>query len=234
MNNDIREAIVNNIKVITTSSRSRKYDGMKMIDKTAKEIIDLPPDWFRRANDIFAATYAHCLARYADSGMDCVDFYGNHLELKFVIVDSNEFMIGPSGKSIKRLNGDTTLLQSIQAIFRVYPGTAADHHSNHTALVLYSKNHDCFISGFIMHGNDIQSYVHSESKNTVTRTVSLSQFIANGYEFDSLVPHIGWEEYEDALYNFLRAKQGLLTEQEATDAIDSWVNLADFDNLQSL
>ena len=234
MNDDIRKAIINNIKIITTSSRSRKYDSMKMIDKTATDIIDLPPDWFRRANDIFAATYAHCLARYSDSGMDCVDFYGNHLELKFVIVDSNEYMIGASGNSIKRKHSDTGLRNAIKAIFRVYPDTAADHHSTDTALVIYSKNHDCFISGFVMQGSDIQSIVHSDNKTSVTRPVSLAQFVANGYEFDSLVPHIGWEEYEDALYNFLRAKQGLLTGQESTDAIDTWVNLADFNNLKTL
>lgn len=232
--NKIKEAILNNVEVITMSSRARNYENMKMIDSDCLNVIDLPPDWFRRANDIFAATYAHCLARYADSGMDCVDFYGNHLELKFVIVDSNEYMIGSSGKSIKRVNSDTGIRQSIQAMFRVYPGTADGHHSTDTALVLYSKNHDCFIGGFIMNGNEIRSIVHSDNKTSVTRTVPLAQFIDHGYEFDSLVPHIGWEEYETALFNFLRAKQGIIEGQEADDAINTWINLADQNNLKTL
>jgi hypothetical protein len=232
--NKIQEAILNNINTITMSSRTRNYEDMKMIDADCVDIIDLPPDWFRRANDIFAATYAHCLARYSDSGMDCVDFYGNNLELKFVIIDSNDYVIGTSGKSIKRKNSDSNIHNAVQAIFRVYPGTANDHHSTDTALVIYSKNHDCFIGGFIMNGNAIQSLVHSDNKTSVTRPVSLVQFIQHGYEFDSLVPHIGWNEYENALYNFLRAKQGLMTEEEADDAINTWVSLADQNNLKTL
>jgi hypothetical protein len=221
------------VKYMTDMQRSRNYDYVKMYHPTYGKMV-CPADWNRRWNDIMAASYAHSVALYAEHGDDCIDHYGNAIELKLAFVKARDLRIGASGRAIVSGPSASSIGSTITAKFRVYKGTDADHHSKDTALVLMSLEHNCFISGFILPGEKVKEIVHNEDRNGVQREISLSAFIRDGYEFGSSIPHIGWENYYSALFDYLCAKEGRITGDEAQAALDKWLSFADDRNLQRL
>lgn len=222
------------LKYMTDWHRSKDYDGAKMCNPINGKLIELPGDWARRWNDMMAATYVHSVANYSESGDDCTDHYGNSMELKLAFIKARDLRIGASGRAIVSGPSASSIGSIVNAKFRVYNGTDANHHTKDTALVLMSLEHNCFISGFILPGEKVKEIVHNENRNGVQREISLSAFIRDGYEFGSSAPHIGWENYYSALFDYLSAKEGRITGDEAQIALDNWVRFADERNLKRL
>lgn len=233
MNTSVAQQITLQAKYMTDWQRTFDYGYVKLLNAATGKLVS-PPDKLRRLNDFLASAYTHSIALYADSGDDCVDQHGNAIELKLAFIKAQDMRIGVHGRAIVTGPSAASLTSSINAKFRVYNGTAADHHSKDTAFILMSHDHNCFITGFMMNGERIQELVHSDSRNTVQRDVSLSAFMRDGYEFGSSVPHIGWENYYNALFNYLCAKEGRITGDEAQTALDKWASFADDRNLQRL
>lgn len=230
---DIAQQTAIHAKYMTDFQRSFDYGQVKLFSEGTGKLVS-PPDKLRRLNDFLAAAYTHSIALYADSGDDCIDLSNSAIELKLAFIKGKDMRIGTSGRAIVTGPSATSLTHSINAKFRVYNGTDSEHHNKDTALVLMSLDHNCFITGFMMPGAEINKLVHSESRNTIQRDVSLSAFIRQGYEFDSNVPHIGWAEYYDALWNYLCAKEQRITGEEAEAAIAKWISFADESNLKHL
>lgn len=233
MNKQIAQQVALQANYMTDWQRTFDYGNVKLLSEASGKLVS-PPDKLRRLNDFLAAAYTHSIALYADSGDDCVDQYGHAIELKLAFIKARDFRIGAQGRAIVTGPSATSLSSAINAKFRVYEGTAADHHSKDTALVLMSLEHNCFITGFMMTGTNVQKIVHSDTRSSVQRDISLAAFIRDGHEFGSSAPHIGWETYYDALFNYLQAKEGRITGKEATLALDRWASFADDRNLQRL
>jgi hypothetical protein len=231
---DIAQYTALQLKYMTDWHRAKDYDGAKMFSPAQDKIINLPADWNRRWNDMMAATYAHSIANYSESGDDCTDHFGNALELKLAFIKARDLRIGALGRAIVTGPSSTSFGSTVNAKFRVYNGTDADHHTKDTALVLMSLEHNCFISGFILPGEKVKEIVHNENRNGIQREISLSAFIRDGYEFGSSAPHIGWENYYSALFDYLCAKEGRITGDEAEAALAKWISFADENNLKRL
>jgi|SRR5476651_1598428 len=229
----IAQQVAVHAKYITDFQRTFDYGEVKLYSETAGKLVS-PPDKLRRLNDFLAAAYAHAIAIYADSGDDCIDQFGNAIELKLAFIKGKDMRMGNSGKAIVTGAGSVSFTHAVNAKFRVYSGTDKQHHNKDTALVLMSLDHNCFISGFMLPGEVITDLVHSDTKNTVQRDVSLNSFIKYGYEFASSVPHIGWGEYYEALRNFINAKEKRSPEDEWAAAYAKWVSFADERNLKRL
>jgi hypothetical protein len=220
-------------KYMTDFQRTFDYGEVKLYSESAGKLVS-PPDKMRRLNDFLAAAYTHSIALYANSGDDCIDQYGNAIELKLAFIKGKEMRIGTSGRAIVTGPSATGLMNSVNAKFRVYEGTDREHHNKDTAFILMSLDHNCYITGFMMPGDRVTEILHASGKNTEQRDVSLSNFIKHGYEFGSSVPHIGWNEYYDALWNYLHAREGRITGDDAEAAITKWISLADEKNLKAL
>lgn len=232
---EIGKQVALHTKYMTDFLRTDDYGYVKLFDVESGTLVR-PPGAMRRFNDFVAAAYTHSIAISAGSGDDCIDEHGNVLELKLVYIFASDMRLGVRGTSIMTGTAENPngLGQSVNAKFRVYNGTNPDHHTKDTALVLMSGDHNCFITGFMMPGDLVKEYVHSDTKNTIQRDVSLSQFATSGSEFGSSIPHIGWENYYNALFNYLCAKEGRITGDLAQAAIDRWASFADERNLQKL
>jgi hypothetical protein len=234
VNKDIAKYVSLQLKYMTDWHRASDYGQVKMLNPGQNNLIKMPSDWPRRWNDIMAAAYAHSVANYSESGDDCTDHFGNALELKLAFVKARELRIGTMGRAIVSASSGTSFGNTINAKFRVYNGTDSEHHTKDTALVLMSLEHNCFISGFILPGEKVKEIVHNENRNGIQREISLSAFVREGYEFGSTAPHIGWERYYAALFNYLCAKEGRITGDEADAAFATWASFADEYNLKRL
>jgi hypothetical protein len=231
---DISQYTALQIKYMTDWHRATDYDSVRMLNPVLNKLIKMPSDWPRRWNDIMAAAYAHSVAHYSESGDDCSDYFGNVLELKLAFVKAKELRIGTQGRAIISATNGSSFGNMINAKFRVYNGTDADHHTKDTALILMSLEHNCFISGFILPGEKVKEIVHNENRNGVNREISLAAFVRDGHEFGSSAPHIGWENYYSALFDYLSAKEGRITGAEADAALNKWISFADERNLKRL
>jgi hypothetical protein len=231
---DISQYAALQLKYMTDWHRATDYESVRMLNPNQNKLIKMPSDWPRRWNDIMAAAYAHSVAHYSEYGDDCSDHFGNVLELKLAFVKARELRIGTQGRAIVSATSGTSFGNIINAKFRVYNGTDADHHTKDTALVLMSLEHNCFISGFILPGEKVKEIVHNENRSGVNREISLTAFVREGYEFGSSAPHIGWERYYAALFNYLNAKEGRITGDEADAAFATWASFADERNLKRL
>jgi hypothetical protein len=223
-------------RYILDFERSQDYKFVKMLDKRTNSL-RLPSDWKRRANDILAAAYLHAIAYDHGSGDDCVDAFGNTYEVKLTYIKSRDLYIGDRGGLLHRgseLAKGKGLMQACAAKFRVYGGTKADHHNQTTAYILMSRDHNCFITGYIMNGNTIEELLMGEGRKSEERAISLSQFQTHGYEFGSMIPHIGWDAYHSSLYKYVMARDGKLPVNEAKAAIKEWITLADPLKLKTL
>ena len=209
------------------------YSHVRLYNTTKQKLVQ-NPELFRRGNDWIAAAYMHAVALDQGNGDDCVDSKGNFYELKLAFIDANQIYFGPSGTALLYGSSGTSLNQAYNAKYRVYAGTQNEHHKQETAYVLMSKQHNCYITGFMMTGDQVQKTLMEGNKTTIDRTISLGNFISNGYEFKSGVPHIGWSRYYNALFNYVKAREQRISGDEAERAIDDWVNLADPDNLDRL
>ncbi len=209
------------------------YSHIRLYNTSRNRLVR-PPDLFRRGNDWMAAAYLHSVALHQNSGDDCVDAWGNRYELKLGFINSKDIHFGPSGTALLHGAGGTSFNQAFNAKYRVHQGTQLNHHNQETGYVFMSHDHNCYITGFMMTGNAVQKVLMEGGQTTTDRNVSLGQFIRDGHEFKSSVPHIGWERYYKALFNFVAAREGRIIGDEAKLAIDQWVNLADPRNLQKL
>jgi hypothetical protein len=231
--NEIGQQAALHAKYMTDWQRTFDYGHVKLFSESQGKLVS-PPDKLRRLNDFLAAAYTHSIALYAEHGDDCIDQFGNAIELKLAFVKARDYRIGNSGRAIVAGPSATSIGSTINAKFRVYGGTDSDHHTKDTALVLMSLEHNCFITGFMMPGEKVKEIVHSDTRNGVQREISLSAFIRDGYEFGSSVPHIGWENYYSTLFDYLCAKEGRITGDEAQTALDKWSSFADENNLHRL
>lgn len=221
-----------NIELATPCLRMNDYTFMKLYDAKSQKL-SAPLDAFRRLNDILAATFVHYLAIDHQSGDDCIDRNGSTLEVKLAFIDSTDLTLSTQGNLIRR-GSESGLLHATQAKFRVYKGTAKGHHNKDTAFVLISKDHACYIGGFMMKGDKVDELLTSGTQNSVQRKISLSQFIKYGYEINSSVPHIGWERYHESLTNFIAGSEGKISVARAGEAHKAWTSLADVRNLRHL
>lgn len=219
---------------MTSILRSHRYDSVRLFDQKKNALV-APFDITHRDNDFIAAAYVHALAIYQTNGDDCIDANGNTYELKLVYVDSRDMNIGKRG-GLQLGSGvfKSNLENSIHARYKVYPGTDKNHHNKETALILMSCDHQCYITGFMMHGDNVTEFLHESNQNCVGRTISLGNFIKHGYEFGSSVPHIGWQNYYDSLHNYVMAREGRLNAEETQAARQKWIELCDIRNLNSL
>lgn len=209
----------------------------RCIDKRYDEL-SLPCDWERRSNDIYAAAYMHAIAFDHGNGDDCLDEYGNKYEVKLTQIKSRDLFLGDLGAINHKVKEDakkgTGLAQACNAKFAVHSKTSDDHHNQTTAYVLMSWDHSTIITGYIMSGDKVKKLLGGSARTSVNRAISLSQFQTYGHEFNSCVPHIGWNRYETALRGWLMAREGRLPPDEAEKAIEEWIDLANPSKLISL
>lgn len=219
-------------KFIMDLHRLRDYSFVKMFNPRTGTL-NAPPDLLRRGNDILAAAYVSALAIDQQSGDDCIDVNGQSLELKLAIVSSDMLEFSSKGNLVRSGYGNG-LAHTLQAKFRVYDGTKLDHHNKDTAFVLLSYEHNCFISAFMMKGDDVQNLLMDGNQSGVQRKISLNQFIHHGYEINSAIPNIGWERYYSCLKNYVAGAEGHLPPDEAMQALEDWTQLADLNKLRKL
>lgn len=227
----ISKQVAFHTEYITDLQRVHDYGLVKLYDISANKLVS-PPNLMRRGNDFLAAAYLHALAIHQDHGDDCIDALGNTYELKLAYINSRDMSIGKRGALIQGARGGPE--NSIMARFSVYPGTEREHHTKNTALILMSYDHNCFITGFMLEGNIVETLLHEGNQNTVSRTISLSNFIKYGYEFSSSVPNIGWTNYLTTLTNYVKAREQRLTVDETNAVVEQWVGFSDPNNLQKL
>jgi hypothetical protein len=227
----ISKQVALHTEYITDFQRVHDYGFVKLWDATNEKLIS-PPNLMRRGNDVLAAAYLHALAINQDNGDDCIDAQGNHYELKLAYVKSRDMSIGKRGALIQGTTGNPE--NTVQARFKVYPGTNRNHHNKNTALILMSYDHNCFITGFMLEGGIVGKLLHEGGQKTIARTISLSNFIKYGYEFGSSIPHIGWQNYQSTLFDYVKVREQRITGDEADAVVDKWVGFADTNNLQKL
>lgn len=227
----IEKQVAFHTEYITDLHRSHDYGLIKLFDNQ-KQCLVSPPNLMRRGNDFLAASYLHALAIHQDHGDDCIDSHGNTFELKLAYINSRDMSIGKRGALIHGSRGGPE--NTVQARFSVYPGTERDHHTKNTALILMSYDHSCFITGFMLEGSIVGNLLHEGNQNTISRTISLSNFIKYGYEFNSSVPNIGWSNYLTTLTDYVKARDQLLPVEQTLDIIDKWIGFSDPRNLQKL
>lgn len=204
----------------------------KMYDMENDKMVSFSANTFRRSNDILAGSYAHSIAIDQLYGEDCIDHFGKSIELKLAILSMKDFSISQSN-SLSR-NDNTTIFTATAARFSVYPTTPIDHHAKNTAFVLFSADHNQFITGFMMNGENVKEALTGSGQECVDRKISLRNFIDNGYEFGSRVPHMGFNNYYEKAWYYVAARQGLLPKIQAIKAYSDWVELSNKDNLKRL
>lgn len=226
----ISDQVANQIALVSDMLFFNDMSFVKMVNANRSELVTASPTTIRHYDDIAAGCYAHTLAIDQGNGDDCVDHYGYSMELKLAMVSSD----GWSFNGNDQLTKSSSITNTIGARFSVYGETKRGHHNKDTALVLYSADHRKFITGFILSGDHIDNYLNNGNNNTVDRFIPLSKFIADGYEFGSSVPHMGWERYYSALWYFLAAKHDKIPKERAYRAFTDWVNLSDSRYLKTL
>ena len=229
----IAQQIAIHVKYMPDFQRGYDYSKVRLFDPVSGRLVQ-KPDMLRRCNDFLAATYMHSLALYQGNGDDCIDAKGNTLELKLAFIKSGDIHIGMNGRSLMHGAARTSLNSAINAKFKVHNGTHQSHHNQDTALILMSHDHNCYITGFILPGDEVERILMDGGQTTVDRSISLSQFINYGYEVGSSVPHIGWERYWQCLFNHVSAREGRLSGEELASAKAEWIALANPDNLKTL
>jgi hypothetical protein len=85
-----------------------------------------------------------------------------------------------------------------------------------------------------MSGDTVEELLMGEGRVSEERSISLGQFQTHGHEFGSSVPHIGWDIYRAALYQYVMARDGKLEPEQSQIAIATWVGLIDPTNLKIL
>jgi hypothetical protein len=170
----IAKQTVLHAEYMTDIARTFDYHSVKLFNDSTGKLVS-PSDKMRRLNDFLAAAYTHSIARYADSGDDCIDKYGHAIELKLAFVKARDLKIGVSGSSIVT-QANNSFLNSVNAKFRVYNGTDKNHHNKDTAFILMSQDHNCFITGFMMTGDLVTKYVHSDTRTSSMVTKSIVWF----------------------------------------------------------
>lgn len=227
----IREQVAIHTRFILDFEWSQDYRFVRMLnEKTGK--MHLPASWKRRTNDILGAAYMHAIAFDHGNGDDCMDEYGNRYEVKLTYINSDDVTTGPRGGL---LHNNNSLAAACRAKFSVYDGTHDEHHNQTTAYVLMSEDHNCFITGYIMTGRMVSDLLIGDgNRKSTERGISLSQFQNYGYEFSSMISHIGWDVYEPALYDYVMARDGKVPADEAAQAIQKWINLVDHRKLRRL
>ena len=227
----ISKQVAFHTEYMTDLQRTHDYGLVRLYDINTKSLVS-PPNLMRRGNDFLAAAYLHALAINNDHGDDCIDAQGNSYELKLAYINSKDMSIGRRGALIQGVRGGPE--HSIQARFSVYPGTERDHHTKNTALILMSYDHNCFITGFMLEGGLVGSMLHDGNQTTVARTISLNTFIKCGYEFGSSIPYIGWNNYLATLTEYVKAREGRLSKEDADAVVERWVSFSDPRYLQTL
>jgi hypothetical protein len=231
--NSIKSYVAQQTEFMQDWLLSYDYSRVRLYNTTKNKLVQ-NPEMFRRGNDWIAAAYMHSVALDQGSGDDCVDTKGNYHELKLAFMDASQIHFGTSGTALLYGASDTSLNQAYNAKYRVYATTQNEHHKQETAYVLMSKQHNCYITGFMMTGEQVQKTLMESGKTTVERSISLGNFITNGYEFKSGIPHIGWGRYYNALFNYVKAREQRITGDEAREAIKTWVELGNPNNLTKL
>ena len=216
---------------MTDFLRCQDYGLVKLYDVETKKLVT-PPDLQRRSNDFIAAAYMHALAINSASGDDCIDSKGNTYELKLAYIKSSDMSIGKRGALIQGTKSGPE--STVQARFKVYEGSQPEKYNKATALILMSYDHNCYITGFMLDGKTVCDQLFNTNQNGISRNISLSNFIRHGYEFGSSIPHIGWNEYRNALFDYVKVKEQPGEQEETDKAVDKWTNLADPRNLKRL
>jgi hypothetical protein len=216
---------------ITDWQRTHDYGMIRLFDVKTQKLVS-PPNLMRRGNDFLAAAYLHALAINSPLGDDCVDHMGNAYELKLAYIKSEDMSIGKRGALIQGVRGGPE--NTIQARFKIYEGTDRNHHNKDTALILMSYDHNCFITGFMLKGEIVGELLHEGNQTTVARTISLRNFIEHGREFGSSVPHIGWTNYRETLFDYVKAREQRLRPEETEEVVEKWVSFADPRTLKKL
>lgn len=228
----IRDRVAIHTEYMLDMLRTHDYRFVKLFDQQLGSLVT-PPNLDRRANDWKAAAYIHALALNHNLGDDCVDSNGNVFELKLAYLNGRDCWTGKRGALVHGASG-SSLASVVSAKFKVYPGTLDTHHNRDTVMVLMSYDHNCYITGFVMHGDKVQELLTEGGQNTVQRRISLGQFMRYGYEIGSSIPHMGWDDYFSSLSNMVKAREGRITGSDYQNAVDQWVSLADPRNLKKL
>jgi hypothetical protein len=229
--NMIAKQVAFHAEYMTDFLRFQDYGLVKLYDASTKTLVN-PPDLLRRSNDFIAAAYMHALAINSASGDDCVDSQGNTYELKLAYIKSSDMSIGKRGALLQGTKSGPE--SNVSAKWSVYPGSSPEKYKKTTALILMSYDHNCYITGFMLDGQTVCDQLFNTNQNGTQRTISLSNFIKSGYEFGSSIPHIGWNEYRNALFDYVRVKEQPTSQEETDQAVAKWTNLADPKNLKKL
>jgi hypothetical protein len=225
-----------NAKYMVDFLRTRNWAYMSLYDPSTNSFVS-PFGIERKWDDFVAAPFFNAVALNAYNGDDYVDQYGHTGESKLIIMDSHALRMNSNGTVIVAGSKDDPigLGQKYSTKFRKYKGTDPEHHTKDTGVVLLSADHRCYIGGFKMPGKKVKEFVHRESNsNSPERAISLAQFGTYGNVISSDIPHIGWDQYYNALFNFLRARDGWIRGKEADDAFETWLSLAEEKNWQKL
>lgn len=217
----IKHQVAFHTQYINLCLATHDYGLIRLYDSTTDRLV-CPADLPRRFNDFVAAAYVHALALNQSTGYDCIDGEGHCMELKLAYIHSKN--VGLTSINSLTFN-QKTFDHGIQANWKVHKGTARDHHSKDTAFILIDGDHNCFITGFVLKGEQVEEFLHGNNKQSINRKISLSQFIKHGYEIDSSVPNLGWKNYYESLHRYILAREGQLTEEEADEARQSWIFL---------
>lgn len=227
----INDQIALHTEYMIDFKRTHDYGLVKLYDAKTQTLVR-PPNLMRRGNDFLAAAYLHALALNSAMGDDCIDANGKCYELKLAYINSTDMSIGKRGALIQGARGGPE--NSIMARFKVYDGTDREHHNKDTALILMSYDHNCFITGFMLDGNTVGNLLHEGNQNTIARTITLNNFMKYGYEFGSSIPHIGWSNYRNTLFDYVKAREQRLSPDETKTVVEKWVSFADPRTLQKL
>lgn len=217
--------------ILAASIHNTKHLAEAIRRQSLRRIIMVEPDLSlsspglltkgRRINDILAASYAGYVAMNQKTGDDAINHLGHTMEFKLAEISSKSFSLGSQGSLIYNTSGSWT--SCMGAIFHLYPGTDMEQKIQDTTLILYSSDHERYITGFVMSGEKIYEILKDKRSTT---NISISAFIKDGYEIKSEVGSIGFKKYENALLQYIRANAGLLPKERALDAITNWIKLA--------
>lgn len=217
--------------ILAASIHNSKYLSEAIRRQSLRRIIMVEPDLSlsnpglltkgRRINDILAASYAGYVAMNQKTGDDAINHLGHTMEFKLAEISSKSFSLGSQGGLVYNTSGTWT--SCIGAIFHLYPGTDMEQKIQDTTLILYSTDHERYITGFVMSGEKVYEILKDKKSTT---NISISAFIKDGYEIKSEVGSIGFKKYNNALHQYVKAKAGVLPKDMALDAVTNWVKLA--------
>ena len=151
-----------------------------------------PADVFRKGNDILAATYCHLLPLANPHGYDAIALDGTGYELKLAYIDIDEYSVSSSNNLIRTCSKNT-LEQTVAGHYKIFKTTDSANYTKDTILVLISKKHKSFISGFILPSNKIIGLL--PDTEVIQKKIALAKFIELGKELNSAVRHIGYDNF---------------------------------------